>query len=68
MIGSGVINITYQDTNQVDSNFERINFWSTVHLIMMIVVGVTQVKPFHNLNLLMLQFLFPGCDGEKLLL
>ena len=37
----------YQDTNQVDSNFERINFWSTIHLIMMIVVGVTQVKRAH---------------------
>ena len=60
--------IRYQDTNQVDSNFERINFWSTVHLIMMLVVGVTQVKIFPNLNLLMFHILFPGCDGEKFLL
>jgi len=37
-----------KDTNQVDSNFERINFWSTVHLIMMIVVGVTQVVMVRN--------------------
>jgi len=37
-----------KDTNQVDSNFERINFWSTVHLIMMLVVGVTQVVMVRN--------------------
>lgn len=32
-----------KDTHQVDGNFERINFWSVVHLLIMILVGFTQV-------------------------
>jgi len=32
-----------KDTNQVLANLERINFWSAVNLIVMIIVGITQV-------------------------
>merc|ERR1719317_1480844 len=32
-----------KDTHQVDGNLERINFWSVVHLLIMVVVGFTQV-------------------------
>ena len=33
----------FKDTHQVDWNLERINFWSVVHLLIMVVVGFTQV-------------------------
>ena len=33
-----------QDTNQVLANLERINFWSAVNLVLMIIVGITQVQ------------------------
>jgi len=32
-----------KDTHQVDANFERINFWSVIHLLIMGLVGFTQV-------------------------
>ena len=32
-----------QDTNQVLANLERINFWSAVNLVLMIIVGISQV-------------------------
>ena len=33
-----------QDTNQVMANLDRINFWSAVNVILMIVVGISQVR------------------------
>jgi len=38
-----------KDTNQVDANFERINFWSVVHLLLMVIVGVSQVITLKSL-------------------
>lgn len=32
-----------KDTHQVGGNLERINFWSVIHLLIMVVVGFTQV-------------------------
>jgi len=32
-----------KDTNQVLANLERINFWSAVNLVLMIIVGISQV-------------------------
>jgi len=32
-----------KDTNQVMANLDRINFWSAVNVILMVIVGVTQV-------------------------
>jgi len=32
-----------KDTKQVESNLERINFWSVIHLLLMLLVGFTQV-------------------------
>merc|ERR1719315_241281 len=32
-----------KDTHQVGTNLERINFWSVVHLIIIALVGFTQV-------------------------
>ena len=37
-------------TNQVESNLSRLNFWSLAHLLLMLIVGVSQVH-FH-------------CDGD----
>ena len=33
-----------QDTNQVLANLARINFWSAVNLVLMIIVGISQVE------------------------
>ena len=33
-------------TNQVESNLSRLNFWSLAHLLLMLIVGVSQVH-FH---------------------
>jgi len=32
-----------KDTNQVLANLERINFWSAVNLVLMVIVGISQV-------------------------
>merc|ERR1712012_958269 len=32
-----------KDTHQVESNLSRLNFWSLAHLLLMLVVGVSQV-------------------------
>ena len=32
-----------KDTNQVMANLERINFWSAINVVMMIIVGISQV-------------------------
>ena len=38
-----IISLYFQDTHQVDGNLDRINFWSCVHMLIMLVVGFTQV-------------------------
>merc|ERR1719222_939231 len=32
-----------KDTHQVESNLSRLNFWSLAHLLLMLIVGVSQV-------------------------
>lgn len=38
-----------KDTNQVIANLEKINFWSAVNIVMMIIVGISQVMMVRNL-------------------
>lgn len=38
-----------KDTHQVEANLSRLNFWSLVHLVLMVVVGVSQVYMVRNL-------------------
>jgi len=38
-----------KDTNQVDANFERINFWSVIHMILLVLVGFAQVFTLKSL-------------------
>ena len=41
--GLVITGLSLQDTHQVASNLDTINFWSVVHLAMLFVVGFTQV-------------------------
>jgi len=38
-----------KDTYQVENSFDRINFWSMVQLVLMIIVGVSQVATLRSL-------------------
>ena len=51
-----------QDTNQVMANLDRINFWSAVNVILMIVVGISQVR---FISVFKLHFFcrYSGSDG-----
>jgi len=33
-----------QDSNQVSANMDKINFWSIVHMTLILIVGIIQVK------------------------
>ena len=39
-----------KDVHQAESNMSRLNFWSGLHLVLMLVVGVSQVISFTKKN------------------
>ena len=38
-----VLGTTVQDSYQAEANMEKINFWSVIHMMLLFLVGFTQV-------------------------
>ncbi len=40
--------LSVQDSNQVSANMDKINFWSIVHMTLILIVGLIQVQMYRQ--------------------
>jgi hypothetical protein len=43
-----LMTLSVQDSNQVAANMDKLNFWSIVHMTLILIVGLIQVQMYRQ--------------------